>query len=420
MLYLMWAYLIIRISMFKYFFYTILFFLLGCSTKTVVFSYVEPAESTPVVLSEQCDHVENNHCFLEAVEQYEIQPHTFTPVDIVFVLDVSGSTKDNFQKISAGFQSLISVIRHLDWRIYFTTADHGDHSYSCAADKVQKKMISPGIWQSYCPMEHAVFGPADKWQDYDGFEPKFGQFMSLQLDQKILNQEFLDSSTPFYNKVFQQTLEKDKTEPCLWPPYCQGNHEQPLRVIKSVMERNAHEGFRQNAHLIFFVVTEEPERREDKKNATKSEDILLQFSDTFGQDYIDKKMIVYGISIQDQDCLNSQDTWDASYSYELDRLVKKTYGMSIDICEDDYSLAFSKISNQLRRATNTIPLAFSPYISERVPMDIEVIDVFGNIVETEWIKNKNNNSISFSNILPAGSYINLRYYYKKEDTLTSL
>ena len=402
----------------RYFFYILLFFILGCDTRTVHFSFVEPNVPEPIVLHDTCDYLENFTCLEETIEQYVIEDYTFTPVDIVFILDVSGSIEDNFKKIGVGFQSLISSIQHLDWRIYFTTADHGDHRYFCSPENIQRRLNSKGQWQSYCPREHKVFSEQVRWQDYQGSEPKFGQFMPLQFNRQILSdQHFLDSSVPSFEKVFRHTLKRDSEDSCLFPPFCQGSHEQPVRVMKTILERHQQSGsFRENAHLVFFVVTEEPERREDRKNATRAEDVLLQFSETFEENYPNKEMIVYGISIQNQDCLNAQDTWDAGYSSELNTLVQKTKGISIDICEDDYTPAFTRISNRLRRAVNNIHLEFSPHISKKTPINVKVIDTNGEIVRTEWIKNDEENTISFSTTLPEGASVNIRYYHEKKTT----
>ncbi len=412
----------VKVFMFeKYLFYILLFFLLSCNLETVQFSYIKPPNSKPIVLSENCDYVEESRCLFKFTEEYKVENWTFSPVDIVFILDVSPSTADNFSKISSGFQSLISSIRHLDWRIYFTTADHGDHTYYCTPDKLRKKMVSPGEWKFYCPEGYQEFPQSAVWQDYEGEEPKFGRFMPLQLNKKILNRKFLDSTVPLYEHVFYQTIERDDVNPCLWPPYCQGSHEQPLRVMQSVIERHSQSGvFRDNSQLVFFVVTEEAERKEDQENATTTQDVLRQFSDNFGVRKTDKEMVVYGVSIQSQSCLNKQDTWDTGYSTELNQLVTQTQGMNIDICAEDYSPAFRKISNQLLRGVNEIFLAFPPYSSNTVSIDVEVTDKSGNIIETEWTKNKKENSISFSQVLPEGSNVNLRYYYEKESSRNDL
>ena len=396
----------------RYYWFVFLWFFIGCVGESrSSFTYIKPPSVVPITLSEACDLKDKENCLLSFKESYQIGEHTFSPVDIVFILDVSLSTEDDFSKISSGFQSLISSIRHLDWRIYFTTADHGDHTYFCMPDKLKKRLTSTGQWQSYCLVEDRIFPDSNSWEDYKGNEPKFGNFMKLQLDKKILDRYYLDSTLPLYDHIFSHTLERDHEDPCQWPPFCQGSHEQPLRVMKTILEKQPrHNIFRQDAQVIFFVVTEESERREDPKNATTAQEVLFQFEHAFQNQ--NKSMIVYGVSIQSQRCLVKQSTWDTSYSIYLDRLVKKTNGMSIDICSEDYSEAFSKISNQLRKSVNEIPLTFPAYISSSVGIDVTVQDQFSNIIETEWVNNKEDQSISFSQVLPEKSQLEIQYYYE--------
>ena len=397
-----------------------LFLFLGCSLELQDLTYMDsPSVTTPVTLSEACDLRDRDRCLLSFKETYQVGKYTFSPVDIVFILDVSPSTADNFSKISAGFNSLISSIRHFDWRIYFTTADHGDHVYQCPPEKIKKRIASSGQWQSYCPVEDRVFPEPNSWKDYKGNEPKFGKFMPLQLGKNILDYRYLNSNVPLYDHAFLQTLKKDERNPCKWPPFCQGSHEQPLRVMKTILERQPRELiFRPYSKVIFFVVTEEAERKEDPQNATTAQEVLLQFQHAFPNKHMD--LIVYGVSIQSQKCLRSQNTWDTAYSLSLDELVKKTDGMSIDICSDDYSPAFQKISDQLRKAVNEVPLSFSPYTSVDVGIDVKVRDRFFNIIKTSWANNKKSQSISFSQILPEGSQVDIQYYYEEGSRMNDL
>ena len=144
-----------------------------------------------------------DNCLAFATERYEVNETTYTPVDMVFVLDVSRSMEDNLEKISLASSSLISYIEPLDWRIAFTTADHGDSQYYCASGKIKTRISSTGQSQKFCPKEHRIFPqPADSWTNYTGIDPKFGTFMYLQNDKHILNQSILSNQIQNYKDVF--------------------------------------------------------------------------------------------------------------------------------------------------------------------------------------------------------------------------
>ncbi len=386
---------------------------LGCGSPIQL---KEDSSLVGLASSSICD---DTRCLAFRTERYKVNQTTYTPVDIVFILDVSRSMEDNLEKISLASSSLINSIEHLDWQITFTTADHGDSQYQCPKKNIQIRTNGSGKTQKFCPKKHRIFPPsADRWTHYTGTDPKFGIPMPIQDGRRILDQNILDSSLPNYKNIFRDTITRnsyEKQSPCQWPPYCQGNHEQPLRVLKSIIERTKYPDrsfIRQQAVLAVFVVTDEEERAEDSKNATTAHEVVNTFSTVF-QNHPDKKMIVYGVSITNPSCLDKQHTVEANYSQQLNQLVHYTQGMSIDICQDSYQFAFSDISKQLRRYVSQIPLQFTPVITQNTPVSVKVFDKNGVSMNVKWEKNFHDNSISFVEVLPPGTQTEISYYYRK-------
>ena len=359
------------------------------------------------------------HCLAFKTEIYRVNEMTYTPVDIVFILDVSRSMEDNLEKISLASSSLTASIEHLDWQITFTTADHGDSQYQCTEGKTQTRKNNKGNTQKFCPREHRIFPEfADSWVHYTGTDPKFGNPMPIQDGRRILNQSRLNSSLPNYENIFRDTITRssyEKQSPCQWPPFCQGDHEQPLRVLKSIIEQSKdlnQSPLRPPAVLAVFIATDEKERAADFKNATTAREVIDTFNTVF-QDHPDKKMIVYGISILNPSCLEKQHTVEADYSQQLNQLVSLTKGMSIDICQDSYQSAFSDISKRLRRYVSQIPLEFTPVITQHIPISVKVFDTNGVPMQVKWERNFHDTSISFAEVLPPGTQVEVSYYYRK-------
>ncbi len=390
-------------------------FLIGCGTPIEL---KEDWSLLPQVLASSNDCSDAN-CLAFKTERYEVNETTYTPADIVFILDVSRSMEDNLEKISLASSSLITYIEPLDWQITFTTADHGDSQYYCTKGKIQTRISNTGQIQKFCPKEYRIFPtPADSWTNDTGTDPKFGTPMHLQDGRHILNQSILSNQIPNYKNIFQDTITRNSYErqsPCQWPPYCQGDHEQPLRVLKSIIERSAKDPqsfIRNEAVLIVFIMTDERERAADLKNATTATDVMRTFTNTF-HGYPDKRIIVYGISITNPSCLEKQNTVEADYSEQLSQLVDRTRGASIDICQDSYQSTFAEISRRLRRYVSKIPLEFTPIITQDTPIQVKVFNKDGTFMRVKWEKNPNDGSISFTEILPPGTQVEISYYYQK-------
>ena len=248
-----------------------------------------------------------------------------TTVDIIFILDVSSSMKDNLKKLGSSMLDLLTHIQDFNWQMAFTTADHGDHIKSNGRIGEQR------------------------WEDYNGDQPHFGQFMQLEYRNRLLNDKVLNKHNNFYETVFYDTLTINDENPCSFSPFCQKDHEQPLRALKAAIERPENSDFfRPNSDLIAIIITNEDERVEDPGNATTAKEVVQAFQSQFAGE---KNLYGFGILIEDQDrkCYRTQKRGhSAEYGKRVAELAHETYGANIDICSSDYGKALESVSQVIR------------------------------------------------------------------------
>lgn len=268
-----------------------------------------------------CDNLSQT-CSL--TEVFELKDR-HTAVDVLFVLDVSKSMRGNLNKVGRNLSSLLSHISQMNWQIGFTTADHGDHVF---------------LNQSFS---------SARWDKYFGVDPYFGRLMNLELKGKPLDFYILNNNTENYEQIFIDTLTTNEgPQMCNLAPYCQGDHEQPLRVLQSSMLRPENQFFfREDSDLVSIIITNEDERTEDPDMATTAREV----KDTFYQKFQNKDLYSFNILVksEDQECLKKQSkNTQASYGARIAELAYITGGKNLSICKDDYELALQEISQLIK------------------------------------------------------------------------
>ena len=303
-----------------------------------------------------------------------------TALDILFILDVSESMKKDLEKLGHSMQSLLSQIQDFDWQMAFTTADHGDHlKYG---DKVKQQ----------------------NGADYRGKEPHFGRLMDLEFRGKKLNQQILKKSDDFYDIIFHDTLSmNEKSQACSFAPYCQGDHEQPLRALKSAIERDENElFFREKANFIAIVVTNEDERVEDPENATTAKEVKQTFQSKFSGK---KNFYGFGIIVQDEQCYKQvkRKSPVVEYGERVGELARVTQGRNISICTQDYGKALQGVSGLIRRR-----VLDRIYLAEALPDPHSVEIEMNPKQDVQWqVKGQ---EIIFNSSLKKGTKIKVTYY----------
>ncbi len=299
-------------------------------------------------------------------EYFEI-PHR-DELEIVLVMDVSRSMDDNLTKTGQNMMALLSHIQHRRWRMTMITADHGDHTATGP--------LSNG---------YKVY-PQQRWEDYQGMAPRFGKFMKLEKQGRVLNQFILRHDTPEYVQIFRDTLTRKKMGDCDKAPYCQGAHEQPLRSLQSAFLRYQRDPlhqkfFQPDTDTVAILITDEDERLNDSQNATSAEEVLKTFHQVFkGQR---KRLFGFSISIQDQQCYRKERSWSGSSDYG--RMVGRLADLSlskasfpahlrsagnVSLCAKDYGQALRGLSEITRTATQSLTLEKIFYIPETVEIQL--------------------------------------------------
>ena len=302
---------------------------------------------------------EENDCVIKTVQGEEVCVQRITqlfriaglkdhPVDFIFVLDVSDSMRDDLARIGNAFTPLISKIQETDWHILFTTADHGDHHFIESEDSGKKKFTQ------------------QNWIDYTGDKPYFGKFMYLEYQGSMLPEKQLSKAIPQYQEVFKDTLTRNSEDSCNFPPFCQEGMEQPLRALNSSIERLADNPslIHSSGEIIAFLVTDEDERVEDAQAADTAESVIQNVQELFP----DRPFHAFTMVIQDEKCLLRQKKYakGATYGAQVSAIAELTQGISLSLCEEDYSVAFSKMSSLLRSLIERISLKEKPVLSKTV------------------------------------------------------
>lgn len=344
---------------------------------------------------------EENDCIIKTVQGKEVCVQKNTqlfriaglkdhPIDFIFVLDVSDSMRDDLARIGNAFAPLISQIQETDWQILFTTADHGDHHFIRSQNS-----------------DRRIFTQQD-WIDYMGDKPYFGQFMHLEYQGSMLPEKQLSKTIPQYQKVFKDTLTRDAGDNCELPPFCQEGMEQPLRALNSSIERLADNPslLHSSGEIIAFLVTDEDERVEDPETADTAESVVQNVQEFFPN----RSFHAFTMVIQDEECLLRQKKYakGATYGTQVSAIADLTQGISLSLCEEDYSVAFSEMSSLLRSLIEKITLKGKPVL----PKTVDVQFIQGTPVP--W--HIDGKKLIFESPLDPNSRIKVSYWTLKKDS----
>ena len=305
-------------------------------------------------------------------------------LDILLVLDSSASMNHHLKKLGIRVFSLLDSISDYDWQIGFTTADHGDHEVT---ERKNKNRISSL--------------PEAKWEDQaNDSKSSFGKLMQLegkpvQLPDKswwfrALDQRILNSETANYEELFLYTVSHFPDLQCDWPPFCQKPMEQPLRSLKSAMERINFDNadlFRPEADFVSLIISNEEERLEDPDRATSAEEVTDTFNNLLKP--LGKRFFAFNILVLDKECRESERNWGpkavtASLGVKIGKLADLTGGENISICSDDYGPSLKKISKAIE-----IFVEQSVDIEESfVPGTLKVEFLDGDPIDWELVGNR--------------------------------
>lgn len=292
---------------------------------------------------------------------FDIQKDTFfqkggnPAVDILFVVDNSGSMADEQAKLGDRIKNFLSHLDGVDWQLGITTTDVSNGSYG-------------------------LRGSLLTWEG---------------TGSKILTKDVTN-----FEKTFLKTVVRKETSDCSHD--CPSGDEQALKAVMLAMDkRNSTNAgfFRLNADLAVVFLSDEDEMSTGPVNATKPEDVLAHFRSIWGDT---KRMDAYGIVIAPGDtaCYNEQYSSGGNFGTHVASLVDKTRGLLGSICDQDYGSTLGQIGDRVLTLLTSFELTKKPMMNSiLVKMDPEQ-----NI---SWqLKGK---AIKFSSAPAAGTRITISY-----------
>ncbi|MDE0518465.1 MAG: hypothetical protein OXH36_02765 [Bdellovibrionales bacterium] len=321
------------------------------------------------------------------VEYFEISGRE--EMEFVIVVDASQSMDDNLKKVGENLQPVLSHIHDKKWRMVFMTADHGDHTENTS----------------------------EIWEDYHGDKARFGKFMRLEKNGRILDQLILTEATPEYDQIFKDTLTRRSQNECDLPPGCHGPHEQPLRSLKAAFSRYetdpSHKSFFQaDADTIVLIMTDEDERRQDPQNATTAEEVIQVFKEVFKGKR--KRLFAFSLSIQDEECYEEErrgifSKKTAAYGHIIGRLAELTGRpeQNVSLCSKDYGAALARIS-QITRS-----LIESDLVLQKLFLLPETVEVSLDPIQEQVSWKLFGRKIRLSDPVQPGTKVKVSYQYER-------
>ncbi len=240
---------------------------------------------------------------------------TRAKVDILFVVDNSGSMIEEQVKLGPALSSFIGSIAKIDWQIGITTTDVSNGPF--------------GLKGSIVPMKGTA--------------------------TKILNK-----NVPNYAQVFQNTVYRDELINCT-DPNCPSSDERPLEAtVQAVGKRNAENAglFRTGADLAVVILSDEDEQ--SVGGGTTGVDVVNAVKAAFGT----KTFTGFGIILRPGDtacyALQTANSGAGQYGDFVAAFATLTKGLLGSICDTDYGPTLTSIGTRVRESVRTITLKLMP------------------------------------------------------------
>ena len=266
-------------------------------------------------------------------------------VDIVVVVDASGSMSPYLKELGRRLSSLLAYIENYDWQMAFITVNHHPFfSHQNANGTLRADFLTN----------------QDGWQEHVDKPAAFGKFMPLEGESGELlisgdtgeAQNILTPQTPDYHNVFFHTVSHSPKKDCKKPPFCIEHYlEEPLRALKSSIQRVEYDNgafFRPGADLVSLTITNEDERSgKDQKRATSAKEVVETFNTYLKP--LGKRFFAFNILVEDEFCVEKsrERNITAKVGEMVGELADETGGFNISICDEDYSEGLQNISKAI-------------------------------------------------------------------------
>lgn len=251
-----------------------------------------------------------------------VQVKDYRKVDILFVIDNSGSMAYEQKNMADRVKNFLDVVKGLDWQIGITTTD----SRSGAVGGDGRLLELTGKADSY--------------------------FLNSSMDEAL-------SRTLLGN-----TLQRSETG---------HRDEQGIRAAYRAFERAVNKQgvnknlIRENAHLAVVLISDEDESANTDKNDPQ------KLVDYVNQSFGGQKAFSYHSIItrpDDSVCLKGQ---GESYGFRYEAMSKLTGGVIGDVCASDYASQLAGIGEGVRNSLKSITLNCTPVVAGELNQSIKVL-----------------------------------------------
>ena len=327
---------------------------------------------TVIVLSTALFSCGDNVRFENMTEKLEVihltQSKADRSVDILVVIDNSPSMREEQKRLGARFGDFMSSLRRIRWQIGFINTD------------------------------------ASKSSDIPGWG---GRLYNLRGRSDYI----LTPRHPSPARLFRETVSRyHEMQDCgrnARTP-CPSNTEEPLKAtIQAIRQHKTHNTgfFRPNANLAILVLSDENERSNGGRNATRPRAVINAVRQEFGRQ---KSFSAYGMIIRpgDERCLRQQGLSSDKYGTFVQDLANKTDGITGSICSSDYASALRAISRRIESqlTIQSIPLNHEP------KEDSLVVNFIPQSRAVPW--KIEDNTIVFEEPPAEGTQIRVEYVYQ--------
>jgi hypothetical protein len=271
-------------------------------------------------------------------------------VDILIVVDNSGSMSADQLKLGQKISSFLGYMAGVDWHLGIVTTDVSPNSVSANGAMI----------------------------DFPG-----------------TGSHILTQNTPDYLNKFLSTVVRSETG---------SGDEQAMRAVQLAIEQRngANAGFfRDETDFVVIVLSDEDERSTGASGTTGT-DVINTFKAAWGNT---KRIDGYGIVIRPGDtaCYNEQNP-GGSYGTYVDGFAKKTRGVLGSICDADFGPTLATIGSRVRTLLTTFDLSQKP-----LPSSIRI--KFTPSHATTWYLN--GQTLEINNPPKAGTIVDVSYQVKE-------
>jgi hypothetical protein len=268
-------------------------------------------------------------------------------VDILFVIDNSGSMAYEQQNMASRVRNFLDVVRGLDWQIGVTTTDPSNSTYG------DGRLVQ--------------------------LTGKTGAYVLTSKMDEIQSRDVLSNT-------LQRKETGSGTEQGIYASY---------RAVERSFEGTAgnKDLIRSDAQLAVVIISDEDESKSGVKNDPTN--FVNYIRSTYNNE---KAVSVHSIITRPGDT-NCKNTQGYSYGYRYQQISELTGGVIGDVCAADYAAQVQGIAEGVRKTLKTVTLACQPVVDS--VRKITIVKDGAAFTAAHTVQGLN---LVFDDMLPSGSY----------------